>query len=136
MRAIIGAAAFMTLTSVGSLAQEAATDTARYLLPGCKAAVAAMGRSLDRGSDDRRWRMTAGRCVGIVEGLDYLVSQLPADTVSCRPGYVSKLEMIRVVITYIEKQPQRGSEDFRKISVEAFRHAWPCPSPTPLIGVQ
>lgn len=126
----------MTLASAGSLAQEAATDTAAYLLPGCKAAVAAMGKSLDRRSDDRRWRTTAGRCVGIVEGLDYLVSRLPADTVSCRPSDVSKLEMVRVIVAYIEMQPQRGSEDFRKLSVEAFRHAWPCPSATPLIGIQ
>ena len=136
MRAILGAIILMTLISVGAIAQETGKDKAGTLLPGCKAALAGTDRSVGRKPDNRQLRMTAGRCIGIIEGLGYLADRLLADSVSCAPADATDARMIHVVIAYIEAQPQRKSEDFRKLTLGAFRAAWPCPTTPPLIGVQ
>jgi Ssp1 endopeptidase immunity protein Rap1a len=61
-----------------------------------------------------------GECVGIIEAIDYV------DDRTCVPRGVTKGQMVRVVIHYVENQPARHHEDFRKLALEALRNAWPC----------
>jgi hypothetical protein len=35
-------------------------------------------------------------------------------------------EKARVAVTYVEARPERMSEDFRVLAVEAMQKAWPC----------
>lgn len=80
-------------------------------LRGCKDFVA--GRS----------NFFSGRCVGAIEILD------AANTDSkrfCAPPNTNNLQRVRVVVTYVEAQPNRGNEDFRILANEAMAKAWPC----------
>jgi hypothetical protein len=36
--------------------------------------------------------------------------------------------LARVVVDFIEAHPERKSEDFRRLTLEAFHDAWPCKS--------
>jgi hypothetical protein len=57
---------------------------------------------------------------GIVDGLHY------ADVEKCGPKGVTTGQMVRVVVQYIDSQPARLHEDFKKLTVEAMRKARPC----------
>jgi hypothetical protein len=88
------------------------TSTSAYLR-GCKDFVA--GRS----------NFFSGRCVGAIETLD----AANADTRAfCAPPKTNNLDRVRIVVTYIEAQPNRGGEDFRILANEAMAKAWPCKS--------
>jgi hypothetical protein len=39
---------------------------------------------------------------------------------------VTLAEKARVAVTYVEARPERMSEDFRVLAVEAMQKAWPC----------
>jgi Rap1a immunity proteins len=51
---------------------------------------------------------------------------LPPDASSCRPQGVTTGQMVRVVVAYIERRPERMHEDFRRLAIEAWHEAWPC----------
>src|SRR6516162_9381508 len=44
----------------------------------------------------------------------------------CPPDEVTLAEKARVAVTYVEARPERMSEDFRVLAVEAMQKAWPC----------
>jgi hypothetical protein len=60
-----------------------------------------------------------GYCVGLLDGLDY-------EGVKCRPRDITKGQLVRVVLTYIDSRPERMHEDFRVLAIEAMKTAWPC----------
>jgi hypothetical protein len=67
-----------------------------------------------------------GRCDGTLLGLGYFIKELPPDRSSCPPQGATTRQVIRVVVAYIERRPQRMHEDFRNLAVEAMHEAWPC----------
>jgi len=69
-----------------------------------------------------------GVCLGIIEGLVYTITFLPPQFNSCPPpgAGVTMQQMIRVVVAYIERRPERMHEDFRTLTLEAWHEAWPC----------
>ena len=84
---------------------------AGFYLEGCKDFVA--GRS----------NFLSGRCVGAIEVLD----ELGSDNKSfCPPETVNNIELVRVIVTYIESLPKRLGEGFGLLANEAMAKAWPC----------
>jgi hypothetical protein len=64
----------------------------------------------------------SGRCVGFVEG----VSVLNDTGVFCAPQFATTDQFIRLIVLYVEDRPDRMSEDFRKLAVEALQKSFPC----------
>jgi Rap1a immunity proteins len=117
------AALILGLLAAALLAQNADAQTkpdrwsANYLMPACRNWIAFAG---DRQGIDE------ALCAGIISGLAYTVKFLPPDSSSCSPQGVTTGEMVRVVVAYIERRPERMHEDFRRLVVEAWHEAWPC----------
>src|SRR6516164_3499569 len=117
------AALVFGLLAAALLAQNADAQTkpdrwsANYLMPACRNWITFAG---DRQGIDE------ALCAGIISGLAYTVKFLPPDSSSCTPEGVTIGEMVRVVVAYIERRPERMHEDFRKLAVEAWHEAWPC----------
>src|SRR5690242_1428275 len=110
--------AFVILIAlVGPIAADAGPQVvprkyqAGFYLDGCKDFVA--GRS----------NFLSGRCVGAVEVLD----DLGSDNISfCRPETINNIELVRVIVTYIEGLPKRWGDGFGLLANEAMAKAWPC----------
>ena len=105
------------ITLFGTIAPDAGPQAvplkyqAGFYLEGCKDFVA--GRS----------NFLSGRCVGAVEVLD----DLGSDNKSfCRPETINNIELVRVIITYIEGLPKRLTDGFGLMANEAMAKAWPC----------
>jgi hypothetical protein len=67
-------------------------------------------------------------CSGVVHGLVAVGPLLPANLQFCPPEASSPSQLARVVVQYVEAEPQRMHEDFRQLTLEAFHDAWPCKS--------
>jgi hypothetical protein len=124
---LFGAALALTVT-----ASAAAEDTssANYLLPGCQDFL-----NLKQPHTDRQ-----GFCVGTVAGISFVGKDLHR----LRPSYPSEsdavtslycldipekatlIQLVRIVIAYIEARPPRMPERFNDLALEALRTAWPC----------
>jgi hypothetical protein len=83
-------------------------------MPGC--------RQILTGPTDELFR--AGVCLGAINAMFAIVSVLP--DVACPPPGVSREQMIRVVVAYIDARPERTHEDFVALGGEAIKAAWPC----------
>jgi hypothetical protein len=66
-------------------------------------------------------------CGGIVHGLSAVSQVLPPKMQYCAPVTSTASQLMRVVVRYIEAQPQRMHEDLRQLVLEAFHNAWPRP---------
>jgi hypothetical protein len=44
----------------------------------------------------------------------------------CVPGYVTNDVVVAMVISFMERQPERIYEDFAALAPEAVQAAWPC----------
>ena len=97
-------------------AQQEDANSANYILPGCQ-------NFLNPGAGSA---FKAGVCAGAVGGLNYLSHVLPPDISSCIPSAVTRMQLVRVIVAYIERRPQRMHEDFRTLALEAMHEAWPC----------
>ena len=65
----------------------------------------------------------SGRCVGAVEDLDDLGSGIK---LFCPPEITNNLDRVRVIVAYIETQPERMKDGFGLMASEAMAKAWPC----------
>ena len=65
-------------------------------------------------------------CSGVVHGLVAVGPLLPANLQFCPPEASSPSQLARVVVQYVEAEPQRMHEDFRQLTLEAFHDPWPC----------
>jgi len=73
--------------------------------------------------DDTR---TAGACKGMLETTMTFSPNLPADVRACPPAQGSTLESAKVLLRYLDKNPDRVSDAGITLAIEAFRDAWPC----------
>jgi Rap1a immunity proteins len=72
-----------------------------------------------------------GECVGILEGLSAMASELDpfyAVLRSCPPDNVTLAKMAAVVVRWFDQRPESWHEDFRALALHALHDAWPCPT--------
>src|SRR4051794_20533249 len=100
----------------------------------------ASGSVVDTGADAQRYcqllavgsfrdnveARSAGSCEGMVETAMFFAPNLPADVRGCPPAQGSVLESAKVLLRYLEKNPDRLNEPGITVAIEAFRDAWPC----------
>jgi hypothetical protein len=128
MRAVLLAMLLVFLTNASTVAQDAA-DSANAVLRSCKRYVESPPLPTDRDAsliDVSQQHL----CAGMVDALFYVSPMLPPQYRLCPPGgvgvTVTKEQLVRVVVAYIERQPQRMHENFKRLALEALRDAWPC----------
>ena len=76
-----------------------------------------------RDNDDAR---SAGSCEGMVEAAMLFSPNLPPDVRACPPAQGSILESAKVLLRYLDQNPDRLNEAGITLAFEAFREAWPC----------
>jgi Rap1a immunity proteins len=76
-----------------------------------------------RDQDEARF---AGSCEGMIETAMLFSSNLPAEVRACPPAQGSPLESAKVLLQYIDNNPDRLSEPGITLALEALRDAWPC----------
>jgi hypothetical protein len=69
---------------------------------------------------------SAGSCEGMIETAMLFSPNLPAEVRGCPPTQGSTLESAKVLLRYLEKNPDRLNEAGITLAIEAFRDAWPC----------
>jgi hypothetical protein len=105
--------AMLALTATAAHPAEDKHLSANEILPGCKALLGEKILSTD---------FSQGRCAGILIGLVYSARIYGA----CVPADAPGGQLLRVAVTYIDRQPERWHEDFRLLALEAMKRAWPC----------
>lgn len=68
----------------------------------------------------------AGTCEGMLETAMVFSPNMPADTRACAPAQGSALESAKVLLRYLDKNPDRLNEAGVTVAIEALRDAWPC----------
>jgi hypothetical protein len=111
LRGIVLIAALI-LDCGAALAEIHESDSANYVMPGCRNYV-----SETPGKGDI---FKTGWCGGLISGLVFI----PYD--SCVLPEVTRTQAVRVVIQYIDARPARMHGDFRVLTLEALKAAWPC----------
>jgi hypothetical protein len=98
--------------------------SANEVMKGCRAVVAQTNPETEAG-----WFLR-GICMGIVSALAGYSAAFEraarGTTGVCLPEGVSVNQQVRVVVAYIDARPNRLHEDFRTLTIEALRDAWPC----------
>ena len=69
---------------------------------------------------------SAGACEGMIETAMFFARNLPADVRSCPPAQGSVLERAKVLLRYLDNNPDRMSDAGITLTFEALRDAWPC----------
>jgi hypothetical protein len=121
-RIAITSALLMALSITGSAAQQRDLNSANYHLPGCKGFIDPRSTS-SLGTE-------IGFCVGAVEAIAFMVTGKLAIKGNWRcaniPAGVTIGQLVRVVVQYIEAQPQRMHQSFNLLALEALVATWPC----------
>jgi hypothetical protein len=76
-----------------------------------------------RNQDEAR---SAGACEGMIETAMLFSPNLPADVRACPPAQGSILQSAKVLLRYLDNNPDRVNEPGITIAIEAFRDAWRC----------
>jgi Rap1a immunity proteins len=117
MRAYIVAAS-LALSAIGT-ASATVVDTGADAQKYCRALVE--GSFSD--SDEAR---SAGACEGMIETATIFSPNLPAELRACPPAQGSTLASVKVLLQYLDRNPDRLSEAGITLAIEALRDAWPC----------
>jgi hypothetical protein len=110
--------------SVGSTSTRAAS--ANEVLPACKLYLSIIDRRGAAKETEVPHLMDAGECLGAVYAMLNVSQGLAEDLKFCPPLDTQPDEGVRVIVTYVEKRPERSSEDFTRLALEALRGKWPC----------
>jgi hypothetical protein len=100
----------------------------------------ANGTVVDTGADAQRYcellvegsfhdyveARSAGACEGMIETAMFFSPNLPADVRACPPGSGSILESAKVLLRYLDQNPDRLDGPGITLAFEAFRDSWPC----------
>ena len=100
----------------------------------------ARGTVVDSGADAQRYcqlliegsfhdydeARAAGSCEGMIETAMLFSPNMPADVRACPPGQGSILESVKVLLRYLDNNPDRLNEPGITLAIEAFRNDWPC----------
>jgi hypothetical protein len=69
---------------------------------------------------------SAGACEGMIETAMVFSPNMPADVRGCPPPQGSVLESAKVLLRYLDNNPDRLEDAGITLALEAFRDAWPC----------
>jgi hypothetical protein len=69
---------------------------------------------------------SAGTCEGMIETAMLFSPNLPADVRACPPSQGSILQSAKILLRYLDNNPDRVNEPGITIAIEAFRDTWPC----------
>ena len=69
---------------------------------------------------------SAGACEGMIETAMFFAPNLPPDVRACPPALGSILESAKVLLRYLDQNPDRLNVPGITLAFEAFRDAWPC----------
>jgi hypothetical protein len=75
---------------------------------------------------DNREARSAGACEGMIETAMFFSPNLPADVRACPPGQGNILESAKVLLRYLDRNPDRLEVAGITLAFEAFRDSWPC----------
>jgi Rap1a immunity proteins len=103
------------LTSWAAVAQDADSKSTKSILPHCVAGLA---------SDTQD--VTGGRCAGIIATLSFVSRVLPDNLKFCHPNTATPEQMMQVVASFVEVNPDSVAQDFRLVALAAMRDKWPC----------
>jgi Rap1a immunity proteins len=116
-----------TVTTTTAVAAEAVYASANNWLPPCKAFISsAEGKATSPATGSL---LMQGICAGNVEAVAYAVfdeGQRHGGLCARVPHGVTREQMVRVVVSYIEARPERMLELFLPLAREAVMDAWPC----------
>src|SRR5215475_5909775 len=76
-----------------------------------------------RDQDEAR---SAGSCEGMIETAMLFSPNLPADVRACPPAQGSILQSAKILLQYLDNNPDRLKEPGITLAIEAFRDEWPC----------
>jgi hypothetical protein len=99
-------------------------DSANSRMPGCRELAEAMERAARNSNNPYRSGddFNQGLCGGTIQTLMFVARFIGV----CRPHEATLPQAIRVIIQYIDAQPERMHEDFNVLAIEALHNAWPC----------
>jgi len=100
--------------SVG-FAQDATSRSVQAILPHCVAGMSADAQDV-----------AGGRCAGILATLSFVSRVLPDDLKFCHPNTATPGEMVQVVASFVDSNPDAAAQDFRLVALAAMRDKWPC----------
>jgi hypothetical protein len=103
--------AMATVCPAVSPAQTKIDDDARSVIAGCHDAI--------KGADKAQ-TFDTGMCLGIIKGLHYLSRDI------CIPPATTLGQIANVISKYVDRHVAKTQDDFREISLQAMRSAWPC----------
>ena len=69
---------------------------------------------------------SAGACEGMLETAMSFSPNLPPDVRACPPAQGSVLESAKVLLRYLDQNPDRLDGPGITLAFEAFRDSWPC----------
>ena len=91
------------------------TRSAKAMLPHCAAGLAPDAQD-----------MAGGRCAGIMATLSFVSRVLPDNLKFCHPSGTTPEQMLQVIESFVEANPDAGGQDFRLVALAAMRQKWPC----------
>ncbi len=104
-----------TLSSWAAFAQEADSRSVKSILPHCVAGLASNVQDV-----------TGGRCAGIIATLSFVSRVLPDNLKFCHPSAATPEQMVQVVSSFVDSNPDSVAQDFRLVALAAMRDKWPC----------
>ena len=67
-----------------------------------------------------------GRCQGILATLSFVSRVLLDNLKFCHPNNATPQQMMQVITSFVEANPDAGVQDFRLVALAAMRDKWPC----------
>lgn len=103
--------------------QPVSNHSANSILPGCRVVA-------DWDPNDpkviRSQLFEAGFCAGIVDGLLGMAGGFNPQMRSCVPSEVNVQQAAKLVVQFLDLNPQALHRDFRAVVVLVLRNTWPC----------
>lgn len=72
-----------------------------------------------------------GYCVGTVAAVLYFAQAFESQLRYCRPNAAGNEQGLRVLVRYLETNPDKLHLDIRILTLQAFHQAWPCKQESP-----
>jgi len=107
-------AATLVLSGGPTIAQEKDTASANFLLPYCHEWL-----------DNKKTAMP-GVCIGVVTGVLETAPFLEPRVRFCPPKMATRDQALRVVVKYLDSNPDKLHEVFTGLVIVALQQAWPC----------
>ena len=115
---IAWAALLLALMASAAIAQDNASAdlrSAKAMLPRCMA-------GLKPDAQDT----AGGRCAGIMATLSFVSRVLPDNLKFCHPSAATPEQMLQVIESFVEANPDAGAQDFRLVALAAMHQKWQC----------